>query len=137
MSKGFNRLSVFLWGALVLFLRKKDGTIRMCIDFRQLKKVTVKKKYPLPHTYGIFYQFQGVSLFSKIDLRSDYHQLKIMASNSPKKTFHTRNYDIFAMSFNLNNTLAAFIELMNGVFRPYLKFFVIVFINNILMYSMN
>ena len=137
LSKGFIRLSVSPWGAPVLFVKKKDGTMRMCIDYRQLNKVTVKNKYPLPRIDDLFDQLQGASLFSKIDLRSGYHQLKIRASDIPKTAFRTRygHYNFLVMSFRLTNAPAAFMELMNGVFRSYLDSFVIVFIDDILVYS--
>ena len=116
------------WGAPVLFVKKKDGTMKMCIDYRHLNKVTVKNKYPLPRIDDLFDQLQGASLFSKIDLRSGYHQLKIRASDIPKTTFRTRygHYEFLVMSFGLTNAPAAFMELMYGVFRPYLDSFVIV-----------
>ena len=137
LSKGFIRPSVSPWGAPVLFVKKKDGTMRMCIDSRQLNKVTVKTKYPFPHINDSFDQLQGEPLFSKIDLRSGYHQLKIRASDIPKTAFRTRygHYEFLVMSFGLTNAPAAFMELMNGVFRPYLDSFVIVFIDDILVYS--
>ena len=137
MSKGFIRPSVSPWGAPVLFLKKKDGTMRICIDYRRLNKVIVKNKYPLPRIDDLFDQLQGASLFSKIDLRSGYHQLKIRASDIPKTAFRTRygHYEFLVMSFGLTNAPEAFMELMNGVFRPYHDSFVIVFIDDILFYS--
>ena len=118
LSKGFIRPSVSPWGAPVLFVKKKDGTMRICIDYRQLNKVTVKNKYPLSRIDDLFDQLQGASLFSKIDLRSGYHQLKIRASDIPKTTFRTRygHYEFLVISFGLTNAPTAFMEMMNGVF---------------------
>ena len=87
LSKGFIRPSASPWGAPVLFVKKKDGSFRMCIDYRQLNKVTVKNKYPLPRIDDLFDQLQGACVFSKIDLRPGYHQLKIRATDVPKLLF--------------------------------------------------
>ena len=135
LSKGFIRPSASPWGAPVLFVKKKDGSFWMCIDYRQLNKVTVKNKYPLPRIDDLFDQLQGSCTFSKIDLRSGYHQLKLRAADMPKTAFRTRygHYEFLVMSFWLTNAPAAFMSLMNGIFKPYLDFSVNVFINDILV----
>ncbi|XP_069145670.1 uncharacterized protein [Solanum lycopersicum] len=137
LSKGFIRPSVSPLGAPMLFVKKKDGSMPMCIDYRQLNKVTIKNKYPIPRIDDLFDQLQGSSVSSKIDLRSGNHQLKVRAEDITKTAFRTRygHYEFLVMSFGLTNDLAAFMDLMNGVFRPYLDSFVIVFIDDILIYS--
>ena len=111
----------------------------VCIDYRLLKKVIVKNHYTLPHIDDLFDQLQGARVFSKIYLRSGYHQLKIREPDIPKTAFRTRYgyYEFLVMSFGLTNAPAAFMHLMHIVFRPYLDSFVIVFIDDILVYSRN
>ena len=137
LEKGFIRPSVSPWGAHVLFVKKKDGTLRLCIDYRQLNKLTVKNKYLLPKINDLFDQLKGASIFSKIDLRSRYHQLRIKDMDVHKTAFRTRygHYEFLVMSFILTNAPTAFIDLMNRVFRPYVDQFIVVFIDDILVYS--
>ncbi|KAL0557219.1 hypothetical protein IC582_005737 [Cucumis melo] len=137
LDKGFIRSSVSPWGAPVLFVKKKDGLMNLCIDYRELNKVTVKNKYPLPRINDLFDQLQGATVFSKIDLRSRYHQLRIKDSDVPKTAFRSRygHYEFIVMSFGLTNAPAVFMDLMNRVFREFLDTFVIVFIDDILIYS--
>ena len=137
VNRGFIRPSISPWGAPMLFVKKKDGTWRLCIDYRQLNKVTIRNKYPLPRIDDLFDQLQGVKVFSKIDLRSGYYQLRIRESDIPKTAFRTRYgpYEFLVMSFRLTNAPTAFMDLMNCVFRPYLDRFIIVFIDDILVYS--
>ena len=121
----------------MLFVKKKDGSMRMCIDYRELNKVTIKNKYLLPRIDDLFDQLKGAIVFSKIDLRSGYYQLKVRESDIPKIAFQTRygHYEFLVMSFGLTNAPAAFMDLMNRVFEEYLDKFIIVFIDDILVYS--
>ncbi|KAI3784130.1 hypothetical protein L1987_43223 [Smallanthus sonchifolius] len=139
LEKGFIQPSISPWGAPVLFVKKKDSSMRMCIDYRELNKRTVKNKYPLPKIDDMFDQLQGASWFSKIDLRSGYHQLKVREEDIPKTAFRTRygHFEFRVMSFGLTNALAAFMDLMNRVCRPMLDRSVIVFIDDILIYFKN
>ncbi|GKA20090.1 putative reverse transcriptase domain-containing protein [Tanacetum coccineum] len=127
------------WGAPVLFVKKKDGSFRMCIDYRELNKLTVKNRYPLPRIDDLFDQLQGSSVYSKIDLRSGYHQLRVRDEDIPKTAFRIRyeHYEFQVMPFGLTNAPAVFMDLMNCVCKLYLDKFVIVFIDDILIYSRN
>ncbi|GKA28385.1 putative reverse transcriptase domain-containing protein [Tanacetum coccineum] len=138
-DKGFIRPSSSPWGAPVLFVKKKDVSFWMCIDYRELNKLTVKNHYPLLRIDDLFDQLQGSSVYSKIDLRSGYHQLRVLEEDIPKTTFRTRygHYEFQVMPFGLTNAPAVFMDLMNRVCKPSLDKFVIVFINDILIYSKN
>ena len=137
LSKGFIRPSISSWGAPVLFVKKKNGSLRLCIDYRQLNKVTIHNQYSLPKIDELLDLLQGSQVYSKIDLRSGYHQLRVHEGDVPKTAFRTRydHYEFRVMSFGLTNGPVAFMDLMNRVFQPYLDRFVIVFIDDILVYS--
>ncbi|GKE65491.1 putative reverse transcriptase domain-containing protein, partial [Tanacetum coccineum] len=128
---------VILHGEHLLFIKKKDGSIRMCIDYHEMNKLTVKNCYPLPRIDDLFDQLQGAHYFSKIDLRSGYHQLRVHEDDIPKTEFRTRygHFEFTLMPFRLTNAPAIYMDLMNRVCKPYLDKFVIVFIDDILIYS--
>jgi hypothetical protein len=139
LDKGFIRPSASPWGCPALFMKKKDNSLRLCVDYRPLNAVTIKNKYPLPRIDILFDQLAGAKVFSKIDLRSGYHQIKIRSSNIPKTAFSTRYglYKYLVISFGLTNAPAYFMYLMNSVFMQELDKFVVVFIDDILIYSKN
>ncbi|GJV65903.1 putative reverse transcriptase domain-containing protein [Tanacetum coccineum] len=136
-DKGFIRPSHSPWGAPVLFVKKKDGSFRMCIDYRELNKITIKNRYPLPRIDDLFDQLRGACPFLKIDFRSGYHQLRVHEDAIPKTAFRTRygHFELTVMPFGLTNALVVFMDLMNRVCKPYLDNLVIVFIDDILIYS--
>jgi hypothetical protein len=137
LDKGFIRPSASPWGCPALFVKKKDNSLRLCVDYHPLNAVTIKNKYPLPRIDILFDQLAGAKVFSKIDLRFGYHQIKIRPSDIPKTAFSTRYglYEYLVMSFGLTNALAYFMYLMNSVFMQELDKFVVVFIDDILIYS--
>jgi hypothetical protein len=125
------------WGSPVLFVKKKDGSMRMCINYRNPNAVTVKNKYPLPRINDLLDQLKNARFFSKINLRSRYHQMKIRSEDIPKIAFVTRygQYELTVVSFSPTNALAYFMNMMNKVFMDELDKFVVVFIDDILVYS--
>ena len=137
LDKGFIRPSTSPWGAPVLFAKKKDKTLRLCIDYRQLNRVTVKNQYPLPRIDDLCDQLRGARVNSKINLRTGYHQLRVRETYIPKTAFRTHygHFEFTVMPFGLTNALAAFMDLMHRVFQPYLDQFVVVFVDDILIYS--
>jgi hypothetical protein len=129
LDKGYIRPSSSPWGSLAIFVKKKDASLRMCVDYRPLNAVTIKNKYPLPRIDVLFDQLTGAKVFSKIDLRSGYHQIKIRSNDIPKAAFSTRYglYELLVMSFGLTNAPTYFMYLMNSVFKNELDKFVVVF----------
>lgn len=137
LDAGYIRPSVSPYGAPVLFVKKKEGTLRMCVDYRALNKITIKNKYPLPRIDDLFDQIKGATVFSKIDLRSAYHQLRIVDEDIPKTAFRTRygHFEWLVVSFGQSNAPASFQALINHLFQPLLDQCVIVYLDDILIYS--
>jgi hypothetical protein len=137
LDKEYIRPSVSPWGAPVLFVKKKDGTLRLCIDYRMLNKVTIKNKHTLPRINDLFDQVGEGKIFSKLDLRSRYHQVRIKDQDINKTSFRTRyrHYEFVVIHFGLTNAPTTFMCLMNNIFSQYLDKFVVVFIDYILVYS--
>lgn len=137
IDKNYIRPSVSPWGAPVLFVKKKDGTLQLCIDDHQLNKLTIKNVYPLPRVDGMFDQIHGATMFSKIHLRSGYHQVIIKDGDIYKTTFRMRygHYEFVVIPFGLTNAPASFMCLMNIILSNYLNQFVVVFVDKILIYS--
>ncbi|KAK4380215.1 hypothetical protein RND71_002077 [Anisodus tanguticus] len=137
LEKGFIRPSTSPWGAPVLFVPKKDGTWRMCIYSQVVNNITVKYRFPMPRLDDLLYKLSGAQLFSKIDLRSGYHELKVKEVDITKIAFRTRygHFEFYVMSFILTNAPVAFMDLMKRVFKAYLDLFIIIFIYDILVYS--
>ena len=137
LDKGFIRQSTSPWGSPVLFTKKKGKTLRLCIDYRQLNRVMIQNRYPLPRIDDLFDQLRGARVYFKIDLRTGNHQLRVRETNIPKTAFRTRygHFEFTVMPFGLTNVLAAFMDLMHRMFQPYLDQFVVVFEDDILIYS--
>ena len=136
-GKGFIRLSTSPWSAPVLFAKKKDKTLQLCIDYRKLNRVMIKNRYPLPRIDDLFDQLRGARFYSKINLRISYHQLRVREADIPKTVFRKQygHFEFTVMPFGLTNAPTTFMDLKNRVFRPYLDHFVVVFIDDILIYS--
>ena len=137
LDRRFIRPSTSPWGTPVLFAKKKGKTLRLCIDYRQLNRVTIKNRYPLPRIDDLIDQLRGVQIYFKIDLRTSYHKLKVRETDIPKTAFRTRygHFEFTVMPFGLTNAPGTFMDLMHRVFQPYLDQFVVVFVDDILIYS--
>ena len=137
LDRGFIKPSTSPWGASILFAKKKDKTLRLCIDYWQLNRVMIKNRYPLPRIDDLFDQLRGVRVYSKIDLCIGYHQLRVREAHIPKTAFKTwyGHFKFIVMPFGLTNAPTAFMDLMHRVFQPYLDQFIVVFVDDILIYS--
>ena len=137
LDMGFIRPSTSPWGTPVLFVKKKDKTLRLCIDYRLLNRVSIKNRYPLPRIDDFFYQLRRAQVYSKIDLCTGYHQLRVREADIPKIAFKTwyGHFEFTLMHLGLTNAPVAFMDLMHRVFQPYLDQFIVVFVDDILIYS--
>ena len=137
MDKGFVRPNTSPWGASVLVAKEKDQTLRLRIDYMQLNGVTIQNRYPLPGIDDLFDQLRGARVYSKIDFRTGYHQLRVRDTDTPKTAFRARygHFEFTVMPFGLTNAQAAFMDLMHRVFQPYLDRSVVVFVEDISIYS--
>ena len=138
LDKGFMKPSTSPWGAPVLFAKKKDKTLRLCIDYRQLNKVMIQNRYPLLRIDDLFDQLRGARVYSMIDLRTNYHHLRVRETDIPKTAFRTHygHFEFTVMPFGLTNAPTAFMDLMHRIFQPYLDQFVVVFVDDTLIYSL-
>ena len=134
---GFIGPSTSPWGAPILFAKKKDKTLRLCIDNRQLNRATIKNRYPLPRIDDLFDQLRRVQVYSNINLCTGYHPLRVRKTDIPKTTFKTQygHFEFTVMPFGLTNAPTTFMDLMHRVFQPYLDRFIVVFMVDILIYS--
>ena len=137
LDRGFIRPSTSPWGTSVLFSKKNDKTLLLHIDYRQLNKVTINNRYPLPRIDDLFYRLRGAWVYFKIDLRTSYHQLRVWEGDAPKTTLRTRygHFEFTVIPFELTNAPMTFMNLMHKVFQLYLERFAIVFVDDILIYS--